>query len=220
MLGRAFQTDATVEWRRAEQQFAWRVLPSSASTRILQSCRFLAVKRWPLWAAVGALGLLVACSKTPGSPGASAQAKSHVAAANQTTNSVMKDKILKSDDEWKKQLTPEQYEVLRQKGTERPFTGAFWKTHEAGIYRCAGCGQELFLSDAKFDSGCGWPSFDSAADKSGVELREDHSHGMIRTEVVCARCGGHLGHIFDDGPTPTGKRYCINSASLQFEKKK
>jgi len=127
------------------------------------------------------------------------------------------EKIVKSEDEWKKVLTPEQYRILREKGTERAFTGLYWNSHESGVYACAGCGQELFDSDTKFDSGTGWPSFWDAIDRSRVEIRDDFSHGMHRLEVVCSRCGGHLGHLFDDGPQPTGQRYCINSASLKFQ---
>ncbi len=131
--------------------------------------------------------------------------------------------IQKSEEEWKKELSPTQYAVLREKGTERAFTGELWDHHDRGRYRCAGCGAELFDSDAKFDSGCGWPSFSEARrggerDKGEVVVEEtDTSFGMVRTEVMCARCGGHLGHVFDDGPKPTGLRYCINSASLKFE---
>ena len=128
------------------------------------------------------------------------------------------DKITKTDTEWREALTPEQYRVLREQGTERPFTGKFWNLKEDGTYTCAACGQELFRSETKFDSGCGWPSFYDALESGHVELREDASHGMARTEVVCSRCGGHLGHVFEDGPAPTGLRYCINSASLQFRK--
>jgi len=128
------------------------------------------------------------------------------------------DKITKTDAEWREQLTPEQYNVLRQQGTERPFTGKYWNLKDDGTYSCAACGQELFRSDTKFDSGCGWPSFYDALDSGKVEARTDTSHGMVRTEVVCSRCGGHLGHVFEDGPNPTGLRYCINSASLQFRK--
>lgn len=129
----------------------------------------------------------------------------------------MSPKITKTDEEWKKQLTPEQYEVLRQKGTERAFTGAYWNTKDKGEYRCVGCGELLFASDTKFDSGCGWPSFYAPAASNVVAEAVDNSHFMKRTEVLCSKCGGHLGHVFDDGPNPTGLRYCINSAAIQFE---
>ena len=129
-------------------------------------------------------------------------------------------KVERSREEWKQQLTDEQYHVLREKGTERPFTGRYWDHKESGIYSCAGCGQELFRSEAKFDAHCGWPSFWDAVDPSCIEKRDDISHGMHRIEVTCSRCGGHLGHLFDDGPRPTGQRYCINSASIDFQGEK
>jgi peptide-methionine (R)-S-oxide reductase len=129
----------------------------------------------------------------------------------------MTDKIRKSDEQWRQELTPEQYHVMREKGTERAFTGAHWDNHDAGVYRCAGCGEPLFASDTKFDSGTGWPSFFKPLGQ--VATDEDRSHGMRRVEVHCSKCGAHLGHLFDDGPKPTGLRYCINSCSLDFEKK-
>jgi peptide-methionine (R)-S-oxide reductase len=123
----------------------------------------------------------------------------------------------RTDEEWRESLTPEQYRVLRQKGTEYAFTGRYWNHHSDGTYSCAGCGQELFGSETKFDSGCGWPSFYDALDQGSVRFERDTTHGMMRTEVLCSKCGGHLGHVFDDGPRPTGQRYCINSASLGFK---
>ncbi len=123
-----------------------------------------------------------------------------------------------AEDEWKKKLTPEQYKILRQKGTEPPFTGTLLHNKEKGIYQCAACGHELFSSEAKFDSGSGWPSFDAPLNVGSVETSTDHSLGMRRIEVRCPNCGSHLGHVFDDGPTETGKRYCINSAALSFKK--
>ena len=126
-------------------------------------------------------------------------------------------KVQKSDAEWRTELTPEQYHVLREKGTEAPFSGEYDHTFEAGTYRCAGCGAELFRSETKYDSGCGWPAFYAAARDDAVDEEIDMSYGMIRTEVMCASCGGHLGHVFPDGPRPTGVRYCINSAALRLE---
>jgi peptide-methionine (R)-S-oxide reductase len=126
-------------------------------------------------------------------------------------------KVEKPDRVWRAELTPEQYYVLRQKGTERPFSGEYDHVFEPGTYRCAGCGAELFGSETKYDSGCGWPAFYAPADDDAVEEEIDTSHGMVRTEVMCANCGGHLGHVFPDGPAPTGQRYCINSAALKLD---
>jgi peptide-methionine (R)-S-oxide reductase len=130
------------------------------------------------------------------------------------------DKMDLPEDEWRRRLSPEQYHVLREGGTERAFTGLLWDNHHSGGYRCAGCGTLLFDSDTKFESGSGWPSFTSPAAQENVTVHQDSSHGMVRTEVRCAHCGGHLGHVFPDGPGPDGLRYCINSAALEFEKGK
>jgi peptide-methionine (R)-S-oxide reductase len=127
-------------------------------------------------------------------------------------------KVEKSDAEWRKELTPQQYRVLREKGTEAPFTGKYWNEHADGVYRCAACGNPLFDASTKFESGSGWPSFYQPIDAKQVDVEEDRSLFMRRTEVHCSRCGGHLGHVFDDGPQPTGLRYCINSASLDLDK--
>jgi peptide-methionine (R)-S-oxide reductase len=130
----------------------------------------------------------------------------------------MSDKVKKSKEEWLKQLTPEQYKVAREKGTERAFTGAYWDNHKDGVYRCIGCGEPLFASDTKFDSGTGWPSFTAPMPGDNVEMEEDTSHGMRRIEVHCRKCGSHLGHVFPDGPPEAGgQRFCINSCSLNFE---
>lgn len=130
----------------------------------------------------------------------------------------MPDRITKTEDEWREILTPEQYQVLREKGTEPAFSGEYWDEKAPGVYRCVACGQELFSSEHKFDSGTGWPSFYQPIATGRVESAVDESHGMVRTEVLCSRCGSHLGHVFEDGPDPTGQRYCINSICLDLEK--
>ena len=132
----------------------------------------------------------------------------------------MRDKTNNANDEWRQKLTPEQYHVTREKGTERAFTGAYWDNKKAGVYRCIGCNEPLFASDTKFDSGTGWPSFTEPMPGANVEIEEDRSFGMRRIEVHCKNCGAHLGHVFPDGPGPSGQRYCINSCSLNFEEKK
>ena len=129
----------------------------------------------------------------------------------------MANEVRKTEEEWRRELTPEQYRVLRETGTERPWTGKYATTKDEGTFRCAGCGAELFRSDTKYESGSGWPSFYAPVADDAVETEEDRTHGMVRTEALCASCGGHLGHVFPDGPHPTGLRYCINSAALELE---
>jgi peptide-methionine (R)-S-oxide reductase len=140
--------------------------------------------------------------------------------STKSQESAMQDRVVKSNEEWKKQLTQEEYDVTRCGGTEAPFTGKYWNNHEKGMYVCIGCGAELFSSDTKYESGTGWPSFYAAVSKGNIKVVKDLSYGMVREEIRCARCDAHLGHLFDDGPQPTGQRYCTNSASLKFIKAK
>jgi peptide-methionine (R)-S-oxide reductase len=174
------------------------------------------MKKIYLLSLLGGLALVAGCNLSP-----TANPAAPVASAIDSTNREpeMNTKVSKTDAEWQKELTPEQFAVLRQKGTERAFTGAYWNTKDPGTYRCAGCGEVLFQSDTKYDSGCGWPSFYAPNSSNVVAEAVDNTHLMQRTEVLCSKCGGHLGHVFDDGPKPTGLRYCINSASLKFEPK-
>ncbi|MES2619593.1 MAG: peptide-methionine (R)-S-oxide reductase MsrB [Bacteroidota bacterium] len=158
--------------------------------------------------------ILTSCGQQPAGP----QKTNLQKQTTMNTNNNETSAVVKTEEEWRKFLSPEQYEVLREKGTEQPFTGKLLKNNETGLYTCAGCGNELFTSDMKFDAHCGWPSFDKEIEGGKIKTYTDSSHGMVRTEITCAKCGGHLGHLFDDGPTATGLRYCVNSLSLDFKK--
>ena len=163
---------------------------------------------------LAASGVMVSCNRIQDTP-ASAAAQIKVYSIEKR-GYIMSENVVKGSEEWKKLLTPEQFHVLREKGTERAFSGSTWDNHQQGVYRCAGCGLDLFRSESKFESGTGWPSFTAPVAPENVQTKADNSLFSHRTEVLCPRCGGHLGHVFEDGPKPTGLRYCMNSAALQF----